>query len=933
MRRLDEVYTDLARSGGPARRDSHGQRRGGRGLATRGVPRIVGLSMVSAPLRVVLFWMLGGVLFGPLTALFAQPRLATPAPLMGKASEPPPGDAVTALATAQRALEMGFPSAAVDLFRRALAHPAMQGDVRNHVVLAWVTALMDDGRLAEAEQALTEFKGPPTPGYHLKAGLIAAGNRKWDAARAAAAAIKEETLLNADVAWWHFLQGAVAFGTAPDIGLGAAAASPHYERAVKALDDKPAYATQRAHLLLAQQQMELLMGQNFANEKVVRDARQELEKNQGNSTGYRAVRNLAVAHHGLGQRDAAIGLLQQQLRGLPREERQVRDEWSLLLGMIADPSEGVGRVQLLSLVATGTDRAKQQAALVLLSRHSPDGRRRQELRSKLTELIQAPTRHPLLEELLLFRAQTALLDRDNLAAEEDASLLVEQFPGSLLKKAALVVKTNSAWDAGRFRNATRFATEARAAHEPGEVHAQLGVLIAEAFFRTGLSSQETSDFRNAADAYAAALREVPPGVKAGALMFQRVESEIRAGRLDEAQSLLDSLAQDPRLDVTNRWHAESNLVRALQGNGKTQAAFDRVNRLLQTSAGGGLSAELRVRMAWLQARLSYDIGDYPRTLALTEALLAPQEGIASELQKEITSNTLLLQAQANFALDQPERNATAVQLLKTLRSEHPSSSAASYSYIAEATAEAKKGRFDNARRLLLELADADKQRNNAYVPYALYQAALYDAQIEKYHEANINLERLVTDYPRSELVFYARMTQGDVFRNRGDFGYAEAAYNAARKAFPQHKEIAAAELALADCHNFQAANDAGHRELASQGYLHLYETATAPIDRRIEAGFKYGLLLDGHGRSADAQAAWVGLVAQFLGADDTVSSLSAAGRYFLSKTLAYLGDSYAKAGKLEQARQAYNRILTKQLPGTEEVRERLQRVQPGAPKS
>ena len=93
------------------------------------------------------------------------------------------------------------------------------------------------------------------------------------------------------------------------------------------------------------------------------------------------------------------------------------------------------------------------------------------------------------------------------------------------------------------------------------------MLEAEAWFRAG-SAGDAGDFRSAADAYAAALRERPAGLRAGDLMFQRVLSEIKAGAVEAAQPLLDELGRDPGLDLANRWRAEGTLARALQGQAR-----------------------------------------------------------------------------------------------------------------------------------------------------------------------------------------------------------------------------------------------------------------------------------------------------------------------------------------------------------------------------
>ena len=96
----------------------------------------------------------------------------------------------------------------------------------------------------------------------------------------------------------------------------------------------------------------------------------------------------------------------------------------------------------------------------------------------------------------------------------------DKFPGSPLRMQAFGVLTASAWEQRRYRTAALNAQHARAelatATKPEELdaRARLGVLEAEAWFRAGDTAGDAGDFRSAADAYAAALRERPAGVKA-----------------------------------------------------------------------------------------------------------------------------------------------------------------------------------------------------------------------------------------------------------------------------------------------------------------------------------------------------------------------------------------------------------------------------------
>ena len=89
--------------------------------------------------------------------LRAQAPLNPPVPLSVAAAATSPAENALELAAADRAEEMGFPTVAAGFYRNLLA--ASAGD-RARLTLGLATALLDDGRPAEAEQALQALGVP-----------------------------------------------------------------------------------------------------------------------------------------------------------------------------------------------------------------------------------------------------------------------------------------------------------------------------------------------------------------------------------------------------------------------------------------------------------------------------------------------------------------------------------------------------------------------------------------------------------------------------------------------------------------------------------------------------------------------------------------------------------------------------------------------------
>ena len=828
-----------------------------------------------------------------------------------------PGAAALTLAAAQRAQELGFPATAVELYRAALAAPNAD---RATLTLGLVTALLDDGRVAEAESALNGWIGLRGSAWQLRAGLAAATARKIDAAKAALAAVKETELAPSDRAWWFYLQGLLA-GESGDVK----ATNKFFEQAQAAAVTELA----RTRFRLDAERI-LLRRSGTGNEADLAGQRQAMTRFAGQATGYGAARTYAANLNALGRKSEAVAVIQQQLLGLPRDERQFADDFRLWLGLIAGATDGAGRAALLELVAGGRDGVRQRLALRLLAQASEKNPGRGQLRAELGRWIAEPPAHALQEEFYLYRANLLLGDKSYAAAEDDARALLEKFPGSPLRAEAWEVLTGAAWEQRRYRLAADSAKKAAAALPAGARRAELGVLVAEAWFRA-------QDFRPAADAYAAVLRDPPASLKPeilSALRFQRVQAEIEAGTPEAAQTVLDALAAEPGFAVEDRWQAEWNLARALQARGASgvAAAFARVERLLGGTVEAGLPAKLRARLEWLRARLALDVEpaqpakalEYLRALT-PEALAKSLANESVALRTELASAAALLQAQALFKQGKEEAG---VAQLKKLREDFKDSDAAVASYLEEADHYAKQFNAVQAQQLYTDLAD--KFPGNINAPYALYFAALQaeargdgDATLK---EAQNLVDKLVQKYPQSELVFAARLKQGHLLRKLSQFPQAQQTYESLVNAFATSPDVVLAQLALAECHNAQAASDPSHLESALVLLEHVRDRVDAPLDVRIEAGFNLGVVLRQRGELEKAAVGWWrDVVSPFLLDAKMAAQLSerAKGRYWMARTLIEFGGLREQQGKLEEAKEAWLLLLKAGLPGEAQAKARL----------
>ncbi len=855
----------------------------------------------------------------PLAAL--EP-LNPPVPLAPPPPSTSPGELALSVVTAERAQALGFPSTAVTLYRSLAAAP---GADTARLTLALASALLDDGDVAGAGKVLDAFTGPRGAGWHLRAGLVAAHLQKTEQAKAELASAHFDELGSSERGWHYFLQGMLS-----DAANEPVRAAGFYQQAASAAVSD----LQRARFLLAQEQVRLRLG-GVSEEQLTAD-RKNAEKFQNQKIGYGFTREYAIALNALGRRQQAVDVLQGALRTLPAEERSETDHFRLLVGLIAGAGSGAGRHELFELLASGNDPDQQRIALELLVGSSPSGGPRVELGERLDRLISEPRPHPVLESLLLCRAQLSLgearLGVSESAslyakAEDDANALLQRFPGSPLKAHAYAVLAGSAWEQHRYRTAADYGFKAGGELPPGPARSEFSVLVAEAWFRAGLQGRDAGDFRSAADAYAAALRSRPEGIRPGILMFQQVQSQIEAGALTSAVAALDDLSRDKAFDPEYRWEAEWNLARSLEVHGETSVAYERVNRLLRQAPAAGLRPDLKARMAWLQARLSFDARKPAETLYLVDALAALTSGLPADLRTDIVSTSELLRAQANYELG---RDSDAEATLTKLRADFPSSDSAVYSYIVEANRYAQQDKVVDAERLLTKLADDFP--NSPYAAYALYLAALQaerlgaDANLK---EAYKLLESLVTNarYATSDLIFPARMRQGDLLRELNQFPQAQRVYESLvnNPAYTQNPDSILAQLALAECHNAQSASGPSHSDSARRIFEDLVERVDAPPDVRVEAGYNLGVILSRTNREKAQAVWWNDVVDAFLVRPGAPKDLGPKGRWWIARTLLDVGVLYEQQGRLEEARRAWTLLIDSGLPGEALARQRLAR--------
>ena len=190
-------------------------------------------------------------------------------------------------------------------------------------------------------------------------------------------------------------------------------------------------------------------------------------------------------------------------------------------------------------------------------------------------------------------------------------------------------------------------------------------------------------------------------------------------------------------------------------------------------------------------------------------------------------------------------------------------------------------------------------------------------QEQNLNEAERLLERLVTSYPGDDLVFDARLMQGDVLSRLNQFPQAQHTYESLvdNPAYAGTPNAIVALLALAKCHNAQSESDSSHGERARALFGALCERVDVPADVRVEAGFNLGYIYMRSGHPPQAREVWWGdVVEPFLLNGAKGAELGEKGRYWMAKTLFELAELFEQQGQADQAVRAWKLIIASGLP-------------------
>lgn len=832
-------------------------------------------------------------------------------------------DAFWLSGSAERALATGMYELAYTLGVRAEALlPEGERDIDTSIVI--IDALMAQLRWVEAQariEALGEREDAPADRLALRSAMISYAEADAPRVVSRLSGVAVEDLTRGDAAWYWFLNGWARLAR----GDNAASRESFSLARSAALEQSPALAAQIGYLIFRSQ-----LAARTAGAETVPQLQNALLENQGREVRFAYAQQLAVLLHDNGQTEEAIALVGRMLGSIPDELGRERAQFQLLATMAAGLERPEGRQAFAELI-----RANRFPELMSIALQHAFSRARMEeelgsevLLGTLDSVVSRSEEHALLDQALYYRAVFKFSEGAFLEAEEDAARLLRRFPSSTYRRGILALQASSAWNRSRYRTAASHLQQMRNEFADLSADFRLSALVADCYLRAGLQSNTREDYRNAAEAYATALAEVTDVSQGGPLFFQLAMARIRAGQIDLALEGLD----DPRLRALAGgemvWRAEWIVLTEMRRVGRVSEAYDRAQDAILSSVSDPL---LRLRMLWLASRLSVVSGepDYTEDWVNMVEEFASSDAASSvdgELLNRVRASCLLSLAESHFAREQPER---AVELLERLRTQFAGYEPALFSYIAQARYLSGINRTVEAQQLLVSLAD--EYRDHRLAPIALFEAALnaeqrgQDAYLD---EATKLLQRIANDYPESEIVYRARLMQADLLRRLNKFGSAERIYEFLENEYAGRPDRFLAQMSLADTLLAQADQDPRKFDAAISRLellMDLPQTlADAPLDLRMEAGYKLGQAWRTRGEQLKAKQIFWMLYDQMVAEELRLRSLTRKGTYWLARTLFALAELSKEEGDIDQANLFYRAIIEHRLNGAELARARLE---------
>jgi TolA-binding protein len=456
------------------------------------------------------------------------------------------------------------------------------------------------------------------------------------------------------------------------------------------------------------------------------------------------------------------------------------------------------------------------------------------------------------------------------------------------------------WSVGRYEEAAQMFRRAVGAETDSGRRLPLLLKLADSQFAGGQCTEAKAS-------YAAVLAVAPAGGEfAGRAQLQLAETELALGEDEAGEIRLLDLSRAKNESEFSR-SATMRLGSLYEDRGAFETAIEQYGRLVDSCSDPETCA------AALLARglIRYRIGAFPPAL---DDFLRIRDQLP---QTKAAAQATVMRGWCLYLLG---KDAEALQVCEQFLADFPESEFAPDVRFWLGEHAFNGGDYEKAEQGFASVAIDHPASPRA--ADALFWAGRAATARRAYLAANEHYNALMAGYPDSPRIAETLLAQGDVLSELGQFAAAILAFNEVIVKFAQQPEALIAWGRKGDCQYTLGQDTPARYEEALLSYRTLLDFAGAPVDLRLQAGFKIGRCLEKMGRSAAALDRYMEVVYSFLQENQPPAE---AGVWF---TRAAFGAAALQesAGNWKEAAGIYSRVADSGTASATEARDRMMRI-------
>ncbi len=487
---------------------------------------------------------------------------------------------------------------------------------------------------------------------------------------------------------------------------------------------------------------------------------------------------------------------------------------------------------------------------------------------------------------------------DEAAAEYQAWL--EAFDGAAGTADALAGRGWALWSAGRPEEAAPLFERAAGA-EPNPAR-RLTLLQ-----KLGDAQFASRQFAKAKLSYSSVLAAAPAdGDLAGRAQLQLAETELALGETEAGEIRLLDLSRAKEKAEFARL-ATMRLGALYEDRDALETAMEQYGRLIEN----GSEPELLAEALLARGLIRYRMGSFPTAMDDFTRIRDQMP------QTKPAAQATFMRAWCFYLMG---KDAEALQVCEQFLADDSTSEFAPDGRFWLGEYAFNHGDYETAEQRFVRVASDHPDSSRA--ADALYWAGRAATARRMYLVANEHYNELMSRYPDSPRMAETLLAQGDVLSELGQFGAAILAFNEVIVKFPQAPEAMAAWGRKGDCQYTLGQENPARYEEALLSYRTLLDFAGAPVDLRLQAGYKVGRCLEKMGRATAALDRYMEVVYSFL----QEAQPPAEANVWFTRAAFGAAALQENSGNWKEAAGIYRRVADSGAPAAAEARGRMERI-------